>query len=444
MENSPRHSLPYIMPSQAQKHVTHNEAIRRLDALLHLSVKSASITSPPAGPNEGDSYIIAPNADGAWQGQELRVAAFQDGAWEIISPEEGYLVWIEDTSTLNVWHASAWTKVSQENWDQLGINTAADQTNRLSVASQASLFTHEGNGHQLKINKNSATDTASILFQSSYLGQSEIGLAGDNNLHIKVSPDGSTWKEALVIDASTATVSLPESGHIQYPPLFNLFEDAGRFAGSPEPIGVSAPTFTAPTYLQPYNGASFSQGPKFIHNNSNFGGTGATMATNMEDLAPILRPGATSSILRYGPEFYSLTIQAGSGTSGQLTVNGIAHYLAAISSANIVPQRATLNYWVKVENGSVAVRTDNISQTYVNGVLQSSSTLIAPADGWQQITRLISTPLSDYIGYETNLTKMYFSSNATALFALPTLYPGHLRISPNTIYGAISSLNSWR
>ena len=43
-------NLPYIAADQAQKHVTHNEALRMLDALLHLSVISKTETSAPASP----------------------------------------------------------------------------------------------------------------------------------------------------------------------------------------------------------------------------------------------------------------------------------------------------------------------------------------------------------------------------------------------------------
>ena len=53
-------SLPYILASQAQKHVTHNEAIRALDCLVQLSVESRVLTSPPASPVEGGRYVPAP------------------------------------------------------------------------------------------------------------------------------------------------------------------------------------------------------------------------------------------------------------------------------------------------------------------------------------------------------------------------------------------------
>src|SRR5207244_11572668 len=45
--------------------------------------------------------------------------------------------------------------------DKLGINATADTTNRLAVKSAASLLDNVGNGHQQKINKAAAGDTAS-------------------------------------------------------------------------------------------------------------------------------------------------------------------------------------------------------------------------------------------------------------------------------------------
>jgi hypothetical protein len=90
-----------------------------------------------------------------------------------------------------------------------GVNATADATTRFAVAAAASLFNHAGNGHQHKINKNSATDTASLLFQTGASGRAEMGTAGDDNFHFKVSADGSTWKEAIVIDRSTGAASFP-------------------------------------------------------------------------------------------------------------------------------------------------------------------------------------------------------------------------------------------
>ena len=49
--------LPYILAAQAQKHVTHNEALRLLDGLVQLSVLDRDLTAPPGSPADGDRYI---------------------------------------------------------------------------------------------------------------------------------------------------------------------------------------------------------------------------------------------------------------------------------------------------------------------------------------------------------------------------------------------------
>ena len=50
--------LPYILAAQAQKHVTHNEALRLLDGLVQLSVLDRDLTAPPGSPADGDRYIV--------------------------------------------------------------------------------------------------------------------------------------------------------------------------------------------------------------------------------------------------------------------------------------------------------------------------------------------------------------------------------------------------
>src|SRR5690606_5997668 len=50
MDATPNLDLPYIMGAQAQKHVTHNEAIRKLDALVQLAVLDRDLTAPPTSP----------------------------------------------------------------------------------------------------------------------------------------------------------------------------------------------------------------------------------------------------------------------------------------------------------------------------------------------------------------------------------------------------------
>ena len=103
--------LPYILAAQAQKHVTHNEALRLLDAVVQLSVLDRDLTAPPASPADGDRYIIASGATGLWAGWDLNVTAWVDGVWMRLVPRPGWLAWVADEASFFVWNGSAWESV---------------------------------------------------------------------------------------------------------------------------------------------------------------------------------------------------------------------------------------------------------------------------------------------------------------------------------------------
>jgi hypothetical protein len=105
--------LPYIQASQAQKHVTHNEALRLLDAMVQLSVLDRDMTAPPASPADGDRHIVASGATGLWAGWDLNVAFWVDGAWMRLVPRPGWLAWIADEAAFVVWNGSAWEPVGE-------------------------------------------------------------------------------------------------------------------------------------------------------------------------------------------------------------------------------------------------------------------------------------------------------------------------------------------
>jgi len=99
--------LPDIPASQAQKHVTHNEALRLLDAMVQLSVLDRDLTAPPASPADGDRYLVAASASGLWAGWDLNVAFWIDGVWQRLVPRPGWLAWVADEATLFAWDGLA-------------------------------------------------------------------------------------------------------------------------------------------------------------------------------------------------------------------------------------------------------------------------------------------------------------------------------------------------
>lgn len=224
MSDTPRLGLPLLAAGQAQKHVTHNDALMRLDALVHLVVSSRTQTVPPASPGETAAYIVPAGGSGVFAGHQDALAIFEDGAWSFLAPRAGWQAWVSDEAEHHVWTGTQWRRSQPEGagaplW---GVNATADTTNRLAISADATLFNHAGTDHRLKLNKASAAHTASLLFQDNWSGRAEIGLAGDDQLRIKVSPDGSNWAEALVIDRTSGLVSLPASSWAQETPRPNL------------------------------------------------------------------------------------------------------------------------------------------------------------------------------------------------------------------------------
>lgn len=209
-DQSPILSLPLIQAAQAQKHVTHNEALMRLDYLVQLRVSDRTLTTPPGSPVEGQRHIVATGASGAWAGQEGDIALWQDGAWQFQTPQEGWRAFVM-AETLSVTRiGSGWVAdglPSTASFTQVGVSAAPDASNRLSVSSPATLLNHAGAGHQLKLNKAASGNTASVLFQTGFSGRAEMGTTGSDDFALKVSPDGSAFSTALTIATSTAEVA---------------------------------------------------------------------------------------------------------------------------------------------------------------------------------------------------------------------------------------------
>jgi hypothetical protein len=107
--------------------------------------------------------------------------------------------------------AGKWTIVDQatSNLGPVGVGTPADPNNPLSVYGAAALF--NGVNFNVTVNKTAAGDTASFIFEDGFSGRGQIGLCGDDNFHFKVSANGSTWFDALDINASTGNVGVGTS-----------------------------------------------------------------------------------------------------------------------------------------------------------------------------------------------------------------------------------------
>jgi len=226
--------LPYIMAAQAQKHVTHNEALRLLDGLVQLSVLDRDLTVPPGSPADGDRYIVASGATGDWAGWDLNVALFTDGAWLRLPLRAGWRAWVEDESVLLVYDGSDWigtTPASLQNLALLGVGTTADPTNPFSAKLNAALWTAKTTGEGgtgdlfYTMNKEAAGDDLGLTLQTGFSTRALMGLFGSDRLRLAVSADGSTFFDGLIIDNATGIVDQPRL------PRFKAYTNYDNYVG---------------------------------------------------------------------------------------------------------------------------------------------------------------------------------------------------------------------
>lgn len=139
---TPRHALPLLAPAQAQKEMFHNEALIRIDALVQPCVESGPDAAPPAAPEDGQCWIVAGGAAGAWSGEAGAVALWSAGGWRFIAPREGMrVVRLSDGAVLR-FDGGAWVEPAS-----VAVPTGGDVTDaeaRAAIAALISLLAGHG------------------------------------------------------------------------------------------------------------------------------------------------------------------------------------------------------------------------------------------------------------------------------------------------------------
>jgi hypothetical protein len=77
---TPRMSLPLLFAAQAQKELFHNEALARIDALLHPTVQDEA-NEAPVSAQDGESWLVGAAPSGAWAEHAGALATYRNGGW---------------------------------------------------------------------------------------------------------------------------------------------------------------------------------------------------------------------------------------------------------------------------------------------------------------------------------------------------------------------------
>ena len=104
-----RLALPLLAPGQAQKEMSHNEALARLDCAVQACVLAVGVDSPPGDPATGACWIVGEAPDGAWAGHEGALAAWTAAGWRFVAPFEGMRAWVAESHGFALFSDGGWT-----------------------------------------------------------------------------------------------------------------------------------------------------------------------------------------------------------------------------------------------------------------------------------------------------------------------------------------------
>lgn len=117
---TPRLALPLLAPGQAQKEMSHNEALTLIDIAVHGNIASAAaLDSPPEEFEAGQCWIVGSDPEGAWAGHAGAIAGWTAGGWRFVAPREGMRLWIDSEHGFAFYSNGIW--INGRVWGRLHV-----------------------------------------------------------------------------------------------------------------------------------------------------------------------------------------------------------------------------------------------------------------------------------------------------------------------------------
>ena len=107
MSSTGRLGLPYIVTGQAQKEITHNDGLNRLDAFV-TPVVSEITNAPPVSPTVGDVVIVGTSGSGDFYGKDNQLAQYLTGGWVFYTPFKWMDAVVEDIDSRMTYNGTTW------------------------------------------------------------------------------------------------------------------------------------------------------------------------------------------------------------------------------------------------------------------------------------------------------------------------------------------------
>lgn len=109
MSQTANFALPLLFAAQAQKEITHNEALVIIDALLGGCVEAVAADPAELEPAEGSAWIVGPSPVGAWAGKAAQIAIFTAGGWRFVVGVAGMRMYDRAAAIVRMHDGGTWS-----------------------------------------------------------------------------------------------------------------------------------------------------------------------------------------------------------------------------------------------------------------------------------------------------------------------------------------------
>ncbi len=108
-ETTVRLGLPLLQIGQAQKELSHNEALALLDFAVQPVVEAVGVDTPPTAPAEGACWVVGASPSGAWAGQAHALAGWTAAGWRFVPARDGMAAWSRADDAIARFSGGSWT-----------------------------------------------------------------------------------------------------------------------------------------------------------------------------------------------------------------------------------------------------------------------------------------------------------------------------------------------
>lgn len=103
---TPRFAIPLLAAGQAHKELFHNEALSRIDFLMHPIVQAIETDPANVVPVPGQAWLVGSGGTDEWLDQDDHIAGWTGSGWLFIPPLASMRIYIESDDIIAIYRGS--------------------------------------------------------------------------------------------------------------------------------------------------------------------------------------------------------------------------------------------------------------------------------------------------------------------------------------------------